>query len=149
MRTIKREIVGGLLISSDNKVLIGKNRQGGVHEDVWVVPGGGIDEGEKLQEALRRELLEEVGIDVKDAVIEQVGESYTGTAEKTLRETNERVLVEMTFYDFLVTMDRPASEIPFSLDDDFAHAEWVSKDELTSKDFSPFTRKFLERLKFI
>ena len=57
MRTIKRDIAGAFIFSNDNHVLLGKNIKGGVYEDLWVVPGGGIDEGESKVEAARRELL--------------------------------------------------------------------------------------------
>ena len=56
MRTIKREIVGGILLSNDGHVLIEKNVKGGVYEDLWVIPGGGIDEGETAEDALKREI---------------------------------------------------------------------------------------------
>ena len=56
MRTIKREIVDGILLSNDGRVLIGKNVKGGVYEDLWVIPGGGIDEGETAEDALKREI---------------------------------------------------------------------------------------------
>lgn len=82
MRTIQRDIAGALLFSNDGRVLIGKNVKGGVYEDLWVVPGGGIDEGETKEDAVKREILEEVGIDISDAVIEPVDLPQTGTAEK-------------------------------------------------------------------
>ncbi len=73
MRTIQRDIAGALLFSNDGRVLIGKNVKGGVYEDLWVAPGGGID--------------------ISDATIESVNLPQTCTAEKTFRDTGERVLV--------------------------------------------------------
>lgn len=50
MREIERDIVGGVIISKDNKMLMGKGRNGSVYKDCWLIPGGGVDEGEtKLQ----------------------------------------------------------------------------------------------------
>ena len=33
-------------------------------ESVWITPGGGLDEGESFEEALKRELFEELGIEL-------------------------------------------------------------------------------------
>ena len=147
MRTITRDIAGALLFSNDNHVLIGKNVKGGVYEDLWVIPGGGIDEGETKEAAMRREILEEVGIDVDGAHIEPIELTQTGKTEKTLRDTGERVLVDMTFYNFKVVIDKPAREIPIILEDDFGHAEWAPINELSQKSYSPSVEnlfKFLE-----
>lgn len=67
MKTISRDIAGAILFSNDEHVLIGKNNKGGVYEDLWVIPGGGIDEGETIEQAVCREILEEVGIDISGA----------------------------------------------------------------------------------
>ena len=45
----------------DNKLLV-------VHQrgtDIWALPGGGLDEDESLEAGVRRELREELGIEVK------------------------------------------------------------------------------------
>lgn len=42
---------------------------------VWVLPGGGIEEGESGEDAIVREVKEEIGVDVQ--VVRKVG-SYTG-----------------------------------------------------------------------
>lgn len=96
---------------------------------------------------MRREILEEVGIDVDGAHIEPIELTQTGKTEKTLRDTGERVLVDMTFYNFKVVIDKPAREIPITLEDDFGHAEWVPISELSQKSYSPSVEslfKFLE-----
>jgi len=57
--------VGGarVVIFNDRKeVLMVKHHQDG--KDIWLVPGGSIEEGENALEAARREVLEETGLNV-------------------------------------------------------------------------------------
>jgi len=149
MRTIKRNIAGALLFSNDKHVLIGKNVKGGVYENLWVIPGGGIDEGETKEDAAKREILEEVGIDINNTNIEPIEPVQSGTTEKTLRDTGERVLVDMAFYNFKVTIDLPAASIPIKLEDDFGYAEWVPISELKDRSYSPSVESLLKSLKLI
>ncbi len=146
MRTIERDIAGAFLFSNDGFILLGKNRSGGVYQDQWVVPGGGIDEGESIETAMKREILEEVGIDVTGADIVYQADVQSGTSEKTLRDTGERVVVTMHFNDFVVTIDKPAADIPIILEDDFGYAEWVATSDLTNKQYSPSTEYRLKAL---
>lgn len=149
MRTIKRDIAGALIFSNDKHVLLGKNNQGGVYDDLWVIPGGGIDEGETKEQAVQREILEEVGIDISDAKVELMPDVQTGITEKTLRDTGERVLVDMTFYNFKVDIDLPSHKIDIKLEDDFGYAEWVSFDDLTEKTYSPSVERLLKSLNLL
>jgi 8-oxo-dGTP pyrophosphatase MutT (NUDIX family) len=55
-----RQAVRGLVIDHDNHVLM--VRLVFPHGAFWVLPGGGIDEGEDHMDALHRELLEETGL---------------------------------------------------------------------------------------
>lgn len=96
-----REIVGAFIFSNDDKVLLG---HGAVYGDHWYVPGGGIEDQDKApteaqtrRNALIREILEETGIDIRNETITQLPGVQTGQSEKVLRDSGERVLVEMTF----------------------------------------------------
>ena len=62
--------VTAAVIEKDGKILIAKRKKGGRLEDKWEFPGGKIEEGETPEDCLRRELLEEFGIDtrIKDFV---------------------------------------------------------------------------------
>jgi 8-oxo-dGTP diphosphatase len=51
----------GLLVQ-DRHLLMVKQARGG--EEYWLLPGGGVEYGETLAEALRREFLEELGMRV-------------------------------------------------------------------------------------
>ncbi len=53
------------LIRKDNKALIGLRPEGGNLPGVWEFPGGKLEAGESPEEALHRELLEELGIKVE------------------------------------------------------------------------------------
>lgn len=90
-----------------------------------------MDAGETKQQALRREMLEETGIDIAAASVTPINES-TGAHEKTLRETGERVYVEMAFYDYRIDLLQNASEVELHTDDDWYMPRWFTVDELRS-----------------
>jgi nucleoside triphosphatase len=149
MRTIKRDIAGAIIFSNDNHILLGKNVKGGVYEDLWVIPGGGIDAGETKEQAVVREILEEVGIDIINAPKVLLDEVQKGITEKTLKDTRELVLVDMTFYNFKVDIDLPCNQIAIKLEDDFGYAEWVPFDQISSKVYSPSVEAILKSLKLL
>ena len=139
MRTIHRDIVGGFIFSRDGKVLLGKNRKGGVYEGSYVVPGGGVDEGETKEIALQREMLEETGINIATATVTPFRQS-SGEHEKTLRDTGERVLVKMEFYDYRIDLDQDADSVVLLAEDDWCQPDWFTVDELQDADLSVPTR---------
>lgn len=63
------ESVAGI-IKKNNKFLLGKRKPGGAIGNLWEFPGGKVDENESHSEALKREFLEEleVNIEVKDFI---------------------------------------------------------------------------------
>lgn len=143
LREINREIVGPAIISSDGKVLLGANRKGGAYEGYLIVPGGGVDEGETALEALKRETLEEVGLDISGAIIEKIDRKIIGSAEKTLRETGERVWVNMNFNNYVVRIDKPSTDIDIKTDDDFGWAKWYSAEDLVNERMKLSIEEFL------
>lgn len=62
-----RPCVGVMLLNREGKVFIGRRRkddvaEGGPYDFAWQMPQGGVDEGEELFEAARRELYEETNV---------------------------------------------------------------------------------------
>lgn len=149
MRTITRDIAGAVILSNDKHILLGKSIKGGVYEDDWVIPAGGVEEGETKEQALVREVLEEVGIDLAKVAITMLPEIQRGRTEKTLRDTGERVEVDMTFYNFKVNINRKAELIPIILNDDLRTAEWVAFSALRSRTYSPSVEDILRTMKLI
>ena len=52
--------VGVIVLNKDNKVFVGKRKDNPI--DKWQMPQGGVDKGEELVDAMRRELKEETSI---------------------------------------------------------------------------------------
>tara|TARA_Y100001958_G_scaffold149845_1_gene132898 strand:- start:457 stop:924 length:468 start_codon:yes stop_codon:yes gene_type:complete len=52
--------VGIIVLNKDNKVFVGKRKDNPI--DKWQMPQGGVDKGEELVDAMRRELKEETSI---------------------------------------------------------------------------------------
>lgn len=56
--------VGVLLRESDGALLISSRPAGKPYAGYWEFPGGKLEEGESVEEALRRELYEEIGVTI-------------------------------------------------------------------------------------
>lgn len=149
MRTIKRDIVGAFIISRDNKILMGKSHKGGVYPGCWIVPGGGMEPGETKLQALIREILEETGLDISSAKIEEIEGALSGQTEKIMRESGERVLADMRFYNFTVRLDGPANESALRTDDDFVDAKWFPLSELPNLKLSPPSTVTFKKLGYL
>jgi 8-oxo-dGTP diphosphatase len=58
-------VVAVALVDVDNRVLIAQRPEGKALAGLWEFPGGKIEAGERPEDALIRELSEELGIEVK------------------------------------------------------------------------------------
>ena len=58
-------VVAVALVDADDRVLIAKRPEGKQLAGLWEFPGGKLDPGERPEDALIRELREELGISVK------------------------------------------------------------------------------------
>lgn len=59
----KKLIVTAGIIEHNNKILIGKRKDGKCLEALWEFPGGKLEDNESAKECLKRELKEELNID--------------------------------------------------------------------------------------
>lgn len=62
-------VVACALVDEDGRVLIAKRPEGRELAGLWEFPGGKVEPGERPEDALIRELAEELGIDVTESCL--------------------------------------------------------------------------------
>jgi len=110
----------------------------GVFPGQWGFPGGGIEPGEQMADALRRELREELGIEV-EAI--QPAFFKDGVFEKLLPDGSN----QPQYMIFLVFHCWAASEA-IRLNAEFSEYRWVRQDDLASMELNDVTRDTLSRI---
>jgi 8-oxo-dGTP diphosphatase len=115
----------GAIVRKDDQVLLVRRGQEPA-KGRWVIPGGAVELGEATEEAVRREIREESGIEIS------VGPLAT-VVDRIERDEQGRVryhyLIVDLFASYVSGEPRAAT--------DAAEARWVSGDELANFDLSP------------
>lgn len=117
----RRVNVRGVIIR-DGKLFAVRHPRAEGERDFWCTPGGGLDDGESLEDGVRRELLEETGIEA------HVGRLLFVQQFRKQPDNHDRPYDE--FLEFFFAIDNP---------DDFEHIDLArtthGKTELTAYDF--------------
>ena len=61
---MKKQVVVGILMNAENQVFIAQRSASGTYPLKWEFPGGKVEEDETFEEALKRELHEELGYEI-------------------------------------------------------------------------------------
>ena len=68
------EVAVGILFREDGAMLLSTRPPGKPYAGYWEFPGGKLEQGETVVQALRRELVEELGVTIGDATVWEVTE---------------------------------------------------------------------------
>lgn len=66
------EVAVGVLVRPDGRFLLTSRPAGKAYQGYWEFPGGKLEPGETVHDALRRELLEEIGVSIHASVAWQM-----------------------------------------------------------------------------
>ncbi len=134
-----RVIVVGLVWNDRGELLLCKMKPDrGVFPGEWGLPGGGIEPSERMDEALRRELREELGIQVTDI---RPAFFKDGSYNKLLPDGE----LQPVYMIFLIFHCRAAGD-KIQLNEEFSEYRWVSEADLPELDLNVETADTLRRL---
>ena len=151
MRETERDIVSALIFSKDGKLFQGMKdaEKGGVYSDCWHLPGGGVDAGENKEEALKREVKEETGIDISQYKIYLIDQEGRGESRKILK-SGEEVLCKMKFFVYKIEInDKESSKISVNLNDDLIKYRWTDLSELENIKLTPPSVELFRKLGYL
>jgi len=121
-----RANVGIMLANARGEVLWARR----VGQDAWQFPQGGIQQGESPQQALFRELEEEIGLTAKDVEIIATTRGWLRyrLPQRLLRRDSKPLCIGQKQKWFLLKMLSDDSEVRFDKDHkpEFDHWRWVS-----------------------
>lgn len=63
------QVAVGVLVRDDDSFLLTSRPEGKAYAGYWEFPGGKLEVGETVEQALRRELQEEIGITIQDCAL--------------------------------------------------------------------------------
>lgn len=123
----------GAVVFHDERILLVQRGQPPA-EGCWAIPGGSVEIGESLQQAARREILEETGVSIRAREPVFTFDIIEKDADGNVRF--HYVVVDV-MADYLEGTLRPGG--------DAADARWVSSGELSRLRVSPATLDLLKK----
>lgn len=117
--------VSAAIIEKDGKVLIAQRPGDKSQGYKWEFPGGKVESGETAEESLKREIKEELNIDIKVKAL--LGEN--------IYEYPSGIIKLIGFYSEWISGDLKMHE--------HKSLKWVTVDELKSYDFAPADMAFV------
>lgn len=123
--------VGAVIFNPENKLLLCKSHK---WNDKYVIPGGHIELGENIEDALIREIMEETGLEIYDIKLLSLKDAiYSDTfVDKK----------HFIFIDFICKTN--SSDV--ILNDEAEEFVWLDLDEIDNYDLGGFTRELLVHL---
>jgi len=121
--------VGAVILNNKNEILLVKSHK---WNDNYVIPGGHIELGEKIEVALRREVKEETGLEI-------YGIKFLGLQQCIFDKDFEKKK-HFIFIDFVCK----TNDEKVVLNEEHENFIWIKIDEISDLPLEDFTKKLLE-----
>ena len=124
--------VGALIIEGDRIVLVERAKD--PLKGWWSIPGGLIELGERVADAVRREVREETGLEVEPGDLHEI-------YERLIHEADGKLEYHYVLLDYICRVTGGA----LAASSDASRAAWVSADQLQEYRLTEGTLAVIER----
>jgi 8-oxo-dGTP diphosphatase len=125
--------IGAIIFEDQDRILM-VERAGNPLKGYWSLPGGLVETGETLETAVKREILEETGLQVEP---QQMFELF----ERIMRDAQGQAEYHYVLLDYLCKVVGGTLQAG----DDVSRAEWVRREDLPSLLITEGTLDVIER----
>ena len=126
------DVVAAIIINEENKILIAKRKINLKMGGLWEFPGGKVEKEETYENAIIRELKEEMDIDIK--ILECLGENTSDYKDNYKYKFIKLIGFKCIIINGIITLN------------DHEEYKWVDKDELIKYEFTPADKYFVNML---
>ncbi|RCW52390.1 NUDIX domain-containing protein [Halanaerobium sp. ST460_2HS_T2] len=124
--------VGAVIFNPNDQILLCKSHK---WDNKYIIPGGHIELGEKMEEALKREIMEETGLNIYDINLISIKESVYN---KRFHEEKHFI-----FIDYICRTD----STKVVLNEEAEEYVWVDLKEVDNYELGGFIKPLLDQLK--
>ena len=132
----KRIIVSVLIKCKDKYLFIKQDKKGGAYQDCLHIVGGGLEENETLEEAIKREVLEEVHIQLEKVV------PFDFDSDITMYKGE---MTQLIFLRYTAEIE----EFVGYADSDAKEMLWLAKEDILKYKHNEPSMRFLKKLGLI
>ncbi len=132
----KRIIVSALIKCKDKYLFIKQDKNGGVYQDCLHIVGGGLEDNETLEEAIKREVFEEVHITLKKVV------PFDFDSDITMYKGE---MTQLIFLRYIAEIE----EFTGYADSDAKEIIWIAKEDILKYKHNEPSMRFLKKLGLI
>jgi len=126
--------VGAIILSDDRILLVKRKNPPG--QGLWTIPGGAVELGETIKDALKREVREETGLEIE--IIKPIE-----IVDEIVRDESGKIRFHYVIIDFLV---KPVGG-ELCASSDVLDAEWVKFSEIENYKISKTLKRILGKLR--
>lgn len=124
--------MGAVILDGDRVLLVERGQS--PLKGYWSLPGGVLETGERLEEGIRREVLEETGLAVKPVGVITI-------FERIMRDARGRIEYHYVLIDYLCRVTGGTLKAA----DDVSRVEWVGRRRLAHYKITHGTRPVIEK----
>jgi 8-oxo-dGTP diphosphatase len=126
---IQEGAISAIILDDDDQILfLRRSRNDDFMPGSWDIPGGGLDYGEEPEEGLKREIMEETGLQIEIIKILTVSTYFMGEAQR----------IDVTFLCRAIDSHR------LKLSSEHDYYEWVWIDRLNSLTLNKYIQQIVD-----
>jgi len=132
MKNFPKPVVGAVIFNPEGKVLICRAKK---WNNKYIIPGGHIEIGEKIEDALQREIFEETGLHIYDITLISLKDNIPSK-----KHHNKQHFI---FIDFICRTN--TSEV--MLNEEAQEYKWIDLQDIDNYDLCSFTKELLIQIR--